>query len=138
MPNRSAVPFVPLISAGRNDPSVLSAASLLLAELLTGLEKDRDRRTKKLRVIEKKRELLRAAFPAETKDLTLKGDTWALLGDALDREHSLRLVIDLVFSDPLSPWRALPGSPQRWRTSSSSAFLATCSTLDRFRSREAR
>lgn len=82
----------------------IAAASLLYAELLVELEKDAERRERKSRVVAKKRDMLRETFPDETSALTLHGDEWKLIQGRLDRELSIRLLIDLVFSNPYAPF----------------------------------
>jgi hypothetical protein len=86
------------------EPCLYAAASLLIAETVTHLETNQERKEKMVHVQDKKRAALVDAFRDVVGTLSLHGDAWEILQRIpWDREHGMRLLIDLSFTNPFSP-----------------------------------
>ncbi len=82
----------------------LSAATLFLAQGLTRLEKNTDRKRKKEKVVDLKCKKLRETFPKETLNLVLERDVYRLIEGNWLRDQVVTLIIDLAFTNPFAPY----------------------------------
>lgn len=105
----------------------LAVGSHALAQRLAQLETDAERKKRKLHVVKKKTELLKAVYPDELGDLEDTAQFGALpsrLGRHEDEDTRRTLLIDLMFSDPFAPYEL------KFKRSEMDAALATvASTL---------
>ncbi len=90
---------------------LISIGTLILAQELAKLEKQKSHRQKMERVVVKKRDLLCEAFPEEAAKFIVKGDGFIItenLEEALKLDwpvdRSVTFLIDLAFSNPFAPY----------------------------------
>lgn len=83
---------------------MLGVGTLLLAEDLTRSESNEERKHKKERVLERKRDMLREAFPEQTAGLPLKEDAKSLLEGKWPQDEAVTFIIDLAFTNPFAPY----------------------------------
>jgi len=83
---------------------VFALAGLVLADGLTKVENNEERKKKKYRVLRKKYDLIKEAFPEETKSLSDINDSLYLLKKHVEKDEQIQLIIDLMFMNPFAPY----------------------------------
>ena len=84
--------------------ALTAAASTIMARELTGMETNAERKTKKQRVLKKKWECFGLTFPQYAAELRSLPDLDAFVRRDLPQHKAISLLVDLLFSDPFSPY----------------------------------
>ncbi len=98
-----------------NYTQTLSAATLYLAQGLTRLEKDTDRKRKKENFIADKCDKVRRSFFKDRSDLALEEDVRGLIEGDWSRDQAMTLIIDLAFTNPFAPYELNFEREDFWR-----------------------
>lgn len=91
-------------SANHTYSFAFAVGGLALAHELIAREGNEDRRKKKQRVIALRRDLIRDAFPEETKGARMISRIIPRMPSDLPEDQKAMLFIDLAFSNPFSPY----------------------------------